>query len=50
MGLLVVHLLIFAVVLRSYPQWRPIWFLFTSVAEGVLLSKSLSALFGSNVR
>lgn len=48
-GLLVVHLFAFTAILRSYPQWRPIWFVFTAAVEGVLLSRILGALFSREV-
>jgi hypothetical protein len=48
-GLVVVHLLAFTAILRSYPQWRPIWFVFTTAAEGVLLSKILDMSFSPKV-
>jgi hypothetical protein len=44
-GLLVVHLFAFTIILRSYPHWRPIWFVFTAAAEGVLFSRILGAVF-----
>jgi hypothetical protein len=49
MGVLVVHLFAFTAVLRGYPHWRPIWFVFTAAAEGVLLSRTLGALFSREV-
>ena len=44
-GLLVVHLFAFIAILRNYPHWRPIWFVFTAAAEGVLFARILGALF-----
>jgi len=45
-GLLVVHLLVFVVVLRAYPQWRGIWFMPLVIIEGGLFGAILYLLFG----
>ena len=45
-SLLGVHLLVFIAVLRSYPQWRMIWFLPIVVIEAGLFWAVLDALFG----
>lgn|GEM_PF-3465685 len=46
MGLLAVHLLAFLAVLRSYPQWRMVWFMPIVVIEAGLFWTILNALFG----
>jgi hypothetical protein len=33
-GFLVVHITVFVMVLRTYPAWRPIWFMFVVMIEG----------------
>src|SRR5258708_5350309 len=34
---LIVHVTAFAIVLRAYPAWRPIWFMFVFMIEGPLV-------------
>jgi len=46
-GLLVVHLLAFVAILRTYPQWRMIWFIPVVIVEGGLFGAILYLLFGS---
>ena len=46
LGLLGIHLLAFVAVLRSYPQWRMIWFLPIVGVEAGLFWIVLDALFG----
>jgi hypothetical protein len=45
-GLLAVHLLAFAAILRSYPDWRMIWFIPIVIVEAGLFSIILNMLFG----
>lgn len=44
-GMLVVHALAFTAVMKSYPEWRPIWFAPTSIVEAGLLGMLLNSLF-----
>jgi hypothetical protein len=43
-GLLAIHLLAFVVILRSYPEWRAVWFGFTSLGELVFFRWILDAV------
>ena len=43
-GLLAIHLLSFVVILQSYPEWRVVWFGFTSLGEVVLCRWVLDAV------
>ncbi len=43
-GLLAIHLLGFVVILRSYPEWRAVWFAFTSLGEAVFFRWILDAV------
>lgn len=45
-GLLVVHLLAFVAILRSYPEWRMIWFMPVVIVEAGLFSIILNMLLG----
>jgi len=45
-GLLAVHLLAFVAILRSYAQWRVIWFMPVVVVEAGVFSVILNALLG----
>ena len=45
-GLLALHLLAFIAVLRSYPQWRGIWFMAIMIVEAGLFGAILYLLFG----
>lgn len=40
-----IHILAFTEILRSYPQWRPIWFIPTSAAELGICWLILDSLF-----
>lgn len=44
-GLLALHLLGFGVVLRRYPQWRPIWYIPVVIVEAALFGSILATLF-----
>jgi len=46
-GLLAVHLLAFVAILRSYPQWRMIWFMPVVVLEAGLFSVIVNMLLGN---
>lgn len=45
-GLLAIHLIIFVIVLRSYPEWRLVWFIPVAIAEGGGIFLALGSLFG----
>ncbi len=47
-SLLVVHLLAFVVILRTYPQWRGIWFWPVVIVEGGMFGAILYLLFGAH--
>jgi hypothetical protein len=49
-GLLAVHLLAFVAILRSYPQWRMIWFMPVVIIEVGLFSVILNMLLGHRAR
>jgi hypothetical protein len=49
-GLLVVHLLTFAEILRSYAEWRMIWFLPVVIFEAGLFSIILNVLLGYDAK
>lgn len=40
-GFLMVHVTVFAFVLRAYTAWRPIWFMFVFMIEGPLVLVAL---------
>ena len=46
-GLLALHLLAFAAILRVYPKWRGIWFVPITIFEGGLFGGILFLLFGT---
>lgn len=41
---LMVHVTAFAVLLRAYPAWRPIWFMFIFIIEGPIFLVALENL------
>jgi hypothetical protein len=49
-GLLAIHLLVFLAALRSYPEWRMIWFMPIVVVEAGIFWTILNALFSSSKR
>ncbi|HZW91563.1 MAG TPA: hypothetical protein VFF64_01180 [Candidatus Eremiobacteraceae bacterium] len=49
-GLLTIHLLAFVAILRSYPQWRMIWFVPVVIVEAGLFSVILNVLLGPSTR
>jgi hypothetical protein len=49
-GLLAIHLVVFVVVLLSYPQWRMIWFAPIVGVEAVLFGTILDALLDRRKR
>jgi len=52
-GLLAFHLFAFTMVLRMYPDWRPVWFVGTSCIEYLILvvivDKILKSASGHNI-
>ena len=45
-GLLAVHLVVFVIVLRNYPEWRLVWFIPVAIAEGGGIFLALASMFG----
>jgi hypothetical protein len=50
LGLLAVHLLAFVAILRSYPEWRMIWFMPIVIVEAGLFSIILDMLLGNRTK
>jgi hypothetical protein len=48
-GLLIIHLLAFALVLNTYPQWRPLWFIPVAIGEAAMLGAVLDTLFANSI-
>ena len=49
-SLMAVHSLAFVAILRSYPQWRMVWFAPVIIVEGVLIGMLLDTLFGGRAK
>ena len=47
-GLLAMHVAAFVVVLRSYPEWRSVWFMFVVIIEAPLMTTAVEALVRAN--
>jgi hypothetical protein len=44
-GFLAIHLAVFVPILRSYPQWRVVWFAFITPPEAAVFGMSLDIFF-----
>ena len=44
LGFLALHVGAFVLVLRSYPQWRQVWFIFIFLIEGTLVIAALRSV------
>ncbi|MGA7633607.1 MAG: hypothetical protein WCB11_22830 [Terriglobales bacterium] len=47
-GLLAFHVAAFVVILRSYPEWRPVWFMFVVIIEAPLMTTAVEAVVRMN--